>query len=144
MIPTEIETWIEVVGYEGLYAVSSHGRVMSLERKICSREHLRKMCRVIPEVIMAQGEWRGYMQVWLRRPGEHRKHRVHRLVADAFLPNPEEKLVVNHIDGDRGNNHLANLEWATHSENTQHYYQKLKPVAAVVEDEPFDPADIPF
>lgn len=144
MIPSPVEQWIEIRGYEGQYAVSSYGRVMSLERKICGMNKDRKVCRVIPEVCMVLHEWKGYMQVWLRNPGEHKKYRVHRLVAEAFLPNPEGKDVVNHIDGNRSNNMLANLEWATYSENTNHYYQKLKPVAAAVEDEPIRDEDLPF
>lgn len=146
MKATSVETWIEITGYEGQYAVSSHGRVMSLERTICGRIGKREMCRIIPERIMVQTEWHDYLQVWLRKPGEHRKYRVHRLVGEAFLPNPEGKHVVNHIDGNKGNNRIENLEWATYSENTTHYYQKLKPAftPAVVDDEPIRDEDLPF
>lgn len=145
MIPSPIEQWIEIKGYEGMYAVSSLGRIMSLERKICGMNKERQVCRVIPEIVMVQSEWKYYRQVWLRRPGEHVKFRVHRLVADAFLPNPDVLPVVNHIDGNKGNNAVSNLEWVSYSENTNHYYQKLKPVAAAVEeDEGFKDEDIPF
>lgn len=147
MTPSPFEQWIEIAGWEGMYAVSSHGRVMSLERKVCgTRFDKSKVCRVIPEVVMAQMDHRaGYKCVWFRRTGAHKKQFVHRLVALAFLPNPEGKPIVNHIDGNKENNTLANLEWATCSENTNHYYKNRKvPVPAAVEDEPIKPEDIPF
>lgn len=66
----------------------------------------------------------GHLQVHLRRPGEHRKHYVHRLVAKAFLDNPEDKDVVNHLNRDRADNRVANLEWATIGENNVYRYSQ--------------------
>ena len=65
----------------------------------------------------------GYLCVWLRRAEKHvnnRKYRVHRLVAEAFIPNPENKEQVNHKDKDRMHNSVSNLEWMTHEENQRH------------------------
>lgn len=66
------------------------------------------------------GERNGYLRVKIRS----KTYSVHRLIAEAFLPNPEAKPQVNHIDGDRGNNRIENLEWVTASENVIHRYKK--------------------
>jgi hypothetical protein len=74
-------------------------------------------------VIKQQFDGPGYARVELWRDGEGRKYLVHRLVAQAFIPNPDGKPQVNHIDGDKQNNALTNLEWATQSENQLHAYR---------------------
>lgn len=66
---------------------------------------------------------KGYIRVTLTSNKVKRKHRVHRLVAEQFLPNPNNLPQVNHIDGDKTNNHINNLEWCTQSENIQHAYK---------------------
>jgi hypothetical protein len=69
----------------------------------------------------------GYYKVSLSYNGICKENRVHRLLALSYLPNPENKCDVNHIDGNKGNNHLSNLEWATRSENLKHAFKnKLK------------------
>lgn len=100
-----MEIWKEIIGWEGKYSVSNLGRVMSIKNgnKILSAQSTR---------------W--YPQVRLRRPNKQAK--VHRLVADAFLPNPLNKKCVNHKDGNKHNNNADNLEWCSHSENTKHAY----------------------
>lgn len=95
--------WRPVVGYEGLYEVSSLGNVRSVLRGAECRQHLNGG---------------GYWAVSLR--GKNRL--VHRLVATAFIPNPAGKPQVNHIDSNRQNARLENLEWATASENVKHGY----------------------
>lgn len=65
----------------------------------------------------------GYIRVELWENGKGRKHLVHRLLAETFIPNPDGKPQVNHIDGDKTNNALSNLEWATQSENQKHAYR---------------------
>ena len=70
-------------------------------------------------------QWRdntGYMQVRLFKDGKKKCFRVHRIVAELFIPNPNNKKMVNHIDGDKTNNTFENLEWVTNKENTQHGY----------------------
>lgn len=107
--PLEGELWLPVVGWEEFYNVSNFGRVYSKRKNI----------------ILKSSDVLGYRQVILCTKGEMYSGRVQRLVAKAFIPNPENKPFVNHIDGVRDNNHVPNLEWATPSENTKHTYDKL-------------------
>lgn len=114
-----IEEWKDIPGYEGRYQISSHGRVKSLSRPVCVKKD--KQCRIIEEKIMVLHEnLSGYKVVWLRFPGTHRKFFVHRLVAIAFLENPDGKETVNHKNKDRTCNTIDNLEWMTFNENQYH------------------------
>lgn len=79
----------------------------------------------IKRIKVMKNKW-GYMQVGLRRDNRYYSKTVHRLVAQAFILNPENKAQVNHIDGDKTNNCVGNLEWVTASENTQHKFKVLK------------------
>lgn len=98
------EVWKKVVGYEDLYEVSNIGRVRSLRRnKILST----------PNRIAG----RGYPFLYLYRNGKRDSQMVHRLVAKAFIPNPNNYDEVNHKDEDATNNVVTNLEWCTHSYN---------------------------
>lgn len=98
------EIWLPVVGYEELYKVSSLGRVYS--------NYYNK--------IMRPTKCSGYLAVILRKDKIPKLKQVHRLVAEAFVENPEVKSEVNHKDGNKTNNHVDNLEWATRSENQRH------------------------
>lgn len=121
----ELETWRPVVGLEGLYEVSDWGRV-----RRCARERLRgngspyKVSqRVLAQV--AAGHSRKYRGVGLKASTEgprveSRIHLVHRLVASAFLPNPDNLPEVNHRDLDKWNNHVGNLEWTSGQNNQEH------------------------
>lgn len=119
----ENEIWKEVVGFEGLYMVSDHGNVKSLLYWRGSN------CRLLVQNISKTG----YRVVTLFRPGFSRVYKVHRLVAEAFLPNPESKRTVNHIDGNKLNNHVSNLEWATDLENIRHAFANKLIVTCVGE-----------
>ncbi|WP_304610373.1 NUMOD4 domain-containing protein [Muribaculum intestinale] len=100
------EIWKDVVGYEGLYKVSNHGRVMSF----CNRK--------TPLVLKQRNSVWGYPTVCLCKGKKHHKTIVvHRLVAKAFIPNPNNFRVVNHKDEDKTNNNVNNLEWCTHEYN---------------------------
>ncbi len=116
-----MEEWKPVVGYEGLYEVSSLGNIRSLERNIVRSDgvvtHIRAkmICPVLNED--------GYRQCKLCRNGKHSTKRVHRIVAEAFIDNPYGYDEVNHIDSNRENNCVENLEWINHRENV---YQAIR------------------
>ena len=106
------EEWRPVVGYDGYYEVSSLGRVKSVGN--------RKGSWKTPHILKTQDNGKGYKVVCLHRDGGYSFKTVHRLVAVAFIPNQENRSDVNHIDGDKSNNVVWNLEWATKSENAIH------------------------
>lgn len=110
------EIWKPVVGYEGLYEVSDKGRVKSLHYYGGDRQ-----------VVMSLSRRRdGYLYVGLSKDGKCRHHMVHRLVATAFIKNPDGLEMVNHKDEVRDNNRVENLEWCTRSYN-QIYSMNLHP-----------------
>ena len=111
------EIWKDIEGYEGLYQVSNMGNVKSLERTVwCG---LNGGCyKTVPEKIMkGVGDGHGYLQVGLYRDGKRKKCRINRLVAQAFLPNPDNLPEVNHKDEDKTNNCAENLEYCSRSYN---------------------------
>lgn len=110
-----MEEWLDISSYEGIYQVSNTGKIKILPREI-SNGYRSYICK---EKIMKQTKNKyGYMKVSLL----NKTVNIHRLVAKAFIPNPENKPEVNHKDGDKSNNNDWNLEWNTVSENTQHAY----------------------
>ena len=106
-----MEVWKDVVGYEGLYQVSNYGRLKRVFKN--KKEHL----------LTGKKDKDGYIQVILSRNQKKKHCRLHRLVAETFIPNPNDKPVVNHKDKNVLNNTVDNLEWATVSENTKHGYE---------------------
>ena len=101
------EIWKDIEGYNGLYKVSNLGRVKSFNQ-------------TSPKIVSAQKTRLGYITIKLYKNGESIRKSIHRLVAKEFIPNPENKPEVNHIDCDKSNNSVYNLEWATRSENMKH------------------------
>lgn len=118
------EIWKDVVGYEGLYQVSNLGRVRSLDRVIetdCRwKNKITKKYKGKILKLNTNKKRHGYIYCFLGR-GNSKK--VHRLVAEAFLANPENKPQVNHRDMNVANNNIGNLEWVTNVENMRHAYQ---------------------
>jgi hypothetical protein len=115
------EIWKEIAGYEAYYEISSEGRVRSTKRIIVYKSGKIK---TINERMLLFDVTRGYCRVTLAKGGVNKRYMVHRLVADAFLPNPDNKACVNHIDSNRANNRLENLEWVSVKENLYHGYIK--------------------
>lgn len=110
------ETWKDIKGYEGLYQVSNFGMVKSLNYNGTKEEKLLKN----------KVESSGYIRLCLMKNGKRKSVLLHRLVAEAFLENPENKKEVNHKDGNKENNNVDNLEWVTPSENILHRFRVLK------------------
>lgn len=108
------ERWLPIRGYEGLYEVSDMGRVRSLKRNTTNGKVL-KACK-------GHG---GYVKVTLSKCNARKTFMVHRLVALAFIPIVEGKTEVNHLNGDKSDNRLENLEWATRAENEMHSFRVL-------------------
>lgn len=99
------EIWKDIKGYEGLYQVSNLGRVKNLKTNYLLKENT---------------SFGLYKMVALCVRYKKRLFSIHRLVAQAFIPNPLNKKEVNHLDGNKYNNNVSNLEWATRKENAQH------------------------
>lgn len=99
------ENWRPVMGYEGWYEVSDHGRVRRISDGLVLKQHVT---------------YHGYQRVALRSGGRQLKHLVHRLVLEAFAGPCPLGLECNHQDGNKANNRPGNLEWATHPANMRH------------------------
>lgn len=112
------EIWKDIEGYEGLYQVSSFGRVRSLDR---SHRMKNGYVRSIKGRVLAQSiKNSGYYKVQLSKDGTQKTFMVHRLVAKAFIPNPDELETVNHKDENKLNNKASNLEWMNIKDNTNY------------------------
>ena len=111
--------WLTVKGYEGLYEVSDAGQVRSVTRK-CLHKNGKVTLNVGKVLAQSPNKNTRYMMCGLWRNNKAKYYLVHRLVAEAFIPNPDNLAEVNHIDGNRQNNHLSNLEWVTRKGNIRH------------------------
>jgi len=108
------EIWCDIAGYE-IYQVSSHGRVRAIDHvDSIGRNRRAKLRALVPDK-------QGYLTCKLNNPEKTCK--VHRLVAEAFIPNGDAKPQVNHKDLNPANNRASNLEWVTPQENTDHYWR---------------------
>ena len=118
------EIWRDIPEYEGLYEASSHGRVRSKEGKVTYSEYHGKRVwksRILKEKNPNKNGRRD-RRVDLWKDGKSKTLLVSRIVAITFIPNPDNKKFINHIDGDHRNNHVENLEWATSTENNNHAF----------------------
>ncbi|WP_394897654.1 NUMOD4 domain-containing protein [Clostridium butyricum] len=108
------EIWKDIAGYEGLYQVSNLGRVKSLPREKWNGKSFQKLNEKILKVVVNKS---GYVQVALCKKSKYKNLYVHRLVARAFIDNPENKKEVDHINTIRNDNRVENLRWVTPKEN---------------------------
>lgn len=115
--------WKEIPGYEGLYLVSSDGDIVALPKKSRKKGRLMKLS-------LRGTDYLKYQCVRLSKDGKTKSCSVHRLVAEAFLPNPEGLPEVNHKDKDPMNNRVDNLEWCTRQYNIE--YSKNKAVLQMI------------
>lgn len=109
------DVWMDVLGYEGIYKISRFGDVKTIERKQPNgtsfyRARIRKIT-VTPK---------GYHRINLCKLSKQKAFFIHRLVAIAYLSNPNNYSQINHIDGDKSNNHVSNLEWCSDLQNKEH------------------------
>lgn len=108
---TNEEMWEDIEGYEGTYQVSNQGRVRSLDRHIIYNTGVKRFHK--GKILTPEIDRYGYERVDLRESGKHNKQFVHRIVAKAFIPNPEEHPVINHKNEQPTDNRVSNLEWCT-------------------------------
>lgn len=118
------EIWKDITGYEGYYQVSNLGRVRSLKRSWAVTNQYNVLFRsctkekIIKPILFNTG----YLYVSLSKNNIKKNIAIHRLVAEAFIPNFDDFPMVNHIDGNKQNNNVNNLEWCTYKHNSQHAY----------------------
>lgn len=119
------EIWKDIKGYEGLYQVSNTGKVKSLERKV---KHWQGGYLTKKEIVLKSSISKGYLVISLYKNGIQIRKYIHRLVAEAFIPNPDNLPQINHIDENKMNNCVENLEWCT-AEFNVNYGTRNKRVA---------------
>lgn len=116
--------WKDIKGYEGRYQVSSCGQIKTVDRKVKCRGGYMRMEQ--STLLQQATQWTGHKTVCLYKDSKMKCFRVHRLVAIAFLDNPHNLPVINHIDSNPANNNVSNLEWCTQSHNCLHAWQNTR------------------
>lgn len=112
------EIWKEITGYEGLYQVSNLGNVRRIKHIETNRNGVQ---RILGDKNIARSiDEKGYFLVSLSKDGKQKTRRIHRLVAEMFIPNPNNYPQVNHKDEDKRNNKVDNLEWCTNKYNSNY------------------------
>ena len=117
------EIWKWVDGYQGFYKVSNLGRVKSVDRYVYCEVSPNKLQHLFGKVLKSKIDKKGYAIVYLSKEGKQKAKKIHRLVAQAFIPNPLNLPQVNHIDGNKTNNNVSNLEWCDNSYNQKHAHE---------------------
>lgn len=119
-----MEIWKDVVGYEGYYQVSNFGNIRSVDRVIYSDKlHIGTKRELKSKMLKPYVNSHGYLALTLTKNSNEKSVRVHRLVAEAFIKNPNNYDQINHIDGNKTNNKVENLEWCNNQHNVNHAYK---------------------
>jgi hypothetical protein len=113
------EIWKDIKGYEGIYQISNKGRVRSLDRTINTKNGTRNKLGVIRSSYVNDT---GYTVVALTVNKKRKVYSIHRLIGIHFIPNPENKITINHKNGIKTDNRIENLEWNTYKENNLHAF----------------------
>lgn len=121
MTKLQQEIWKDIPGYEGRYKVSTFGYVIACERTYFAGVNNRSAIHSPEKAKKFHINEDGYPVIGLFDGKKEKKFKVHKIVALAFIPNPENKPEVNHKDGNKLNNSINNLEWVTHAENMEHW-----------------------
>ena len=133
LIVMEKEIWKDIKGYEGLYEVSNMARIRTVPHFMTAKDG-RKM--LIPAKIRKQSvDWHGYLYVKVRKGNKQTSLRVHRVIMEAFVENPENKPFIDHINTIKTDNRIENLRWVTAHENTQNTITLQRIKDACTEDE---------
>lgn len=122
------EIWKDIKEYEGIYQISNFGRVKRLDSVIATKHRSGKLVNVLKQerFLIPTDNGHNYLIVGLSKNNKRKNYYVHRLVAEAFISNPQNKTQVNHKNGDKSNNNIENLEWVTAQENMIHSSKVLK------------------
>lgn len=118
------EIFKDIKGYEGLYKISSLGRVKALT--VWSGNGHKSKYKLKETILTPTNNGHGYLIIGLRKNGRRKNFYIHRLVAEAFIDNPDKKPVVNHKDYNIQNNNYNNLEWVTQKENIAHSIKNMR------------------
>lgn len=117
-----MEKYLPIIGFESRYKISSCGVVVSLPKEHPAGFNGNGIKKIPQKTLSCRSDKDGYRIITITDGNKPYTKKVHRLVAECFIPNPESKRYVNHKDGNKANNRVDNLEWCTHSENMLHAY----------------------